>query len=194
MHGESQLDAGTTVMRPMTLSIILATTAFASNTLAAPAVREVTTPAIRFIGMPATELSKAGPGKPDNVELGQKAKVLPTNSHAPSVVLNIPYSFENPRPKVKRAFIQCKLLIMLNSASVTSEQVKIVVQGQSIAGMARVAFIPTQAAGDYRAAHAYACNLSISSDNGGGAAIIGGGLPFTHAMPGSVVHIEGKID
>lgn len=181
-------------MRPVTLSFILVTIAFASDTLAAPPVREVTTPAIRFIGTPVTDLSKAAPGKPANVELGQKAKALPPTSQAPSVILNVPYSFENPRPKVKRAFIQCKLLIRLNSATLTSEQVKIVVQGQSVTGTARVAFIPTAAAGDYRAAHAYACNLIISSDNGGGAAIVGGGLPFTRAMPGSVVHIEGTID
>lgn len=157
---------------------------------AAQGVREVTTPAIRFIGLPA-ENGATSPANTDNVPIGQK-KGKP-NAAAPTVILHIPYSFENPRPKLKRAQIRCTLYFAINSAPKTSEQVVIVVRGQSISGTADVEFVPTQAGGDYHETHAYQCMLTVTSDNGGGAPIVGKGLPWMQPMPGSVATIRGTL-
>lgn len=180
-------------MRSTTTAVIFAGFTVATSAYAAQSVREVTTPAIRFIGMPA-ENGATPPASSDNVPLGQKRSgPHAPNAATPTVILHIPYSFENPRPKLKRAVIRCTLYLGINSAPKTSEQVVIVVRGQSLSGTADVEFVPTQAGGDYHETHAYGCMLTVGSDNGGGYPVVGKWQPWMQPMPGSVVTIRGML-
>ena len=147
-------------------------------------VDNVTTPALRFIGQaPATGTITPGAGPSPNA-----SQTLP----GITVVLNVPYTFENPQPELKRAIVRCVLLLHPNSSHVAEEQIVIPLAGQSTSGTAPVTFAPVNNR-NVAIAHAYTCLLELSNGKSTMYAPAKGGPPWARSQAGSVLLVRGTI-
>lgn len=145
-------------------------------------VDSVTTPALRFIGLAST----TGSVTPSAAPIPNAPLTLP----GITVVLNVPYSFENPQPTLKRATIRCVLLLHPNSAHVAEEQIVIPVGGQSTAGTVPVVFAPVNNR-NVAIAHAYTCLLELSDGKSTVYASGKAGPPWARSQAGSVLLVRG---
>ena len=175
----------------MQLPVTLAILAFVGSTGAAQSVpvhrvKDVTTPAMRFIGVgSAGDSAPAGPtaGPPPNA---------PDTLPGVTVILKVPYSFEHPHKDVKRAVIHCALLLHPNSSHVAEEQIVIPVNGRSASGTAPVTFAPVNNR-NVGIARAYACQL-VLSDGRATVFAFGAKQPWALSESASVLIVRGTID
>lgn len=148
-------------------------------------LKSVSTPALRFLGLGTA----GGPVTPTAGPPPNAPQTLP----GVTVVLNVPYSFENPGPDLKRGIIRCVLLAHPGSAHLTDQQVVIPLAGQSISGTAPVTFAPRNNR-DFAIARAYTCFVEVANRQSTTYALGTKGPPWSRSQPGSVLLVRGTIE
>lgn len=148
-------------------------------------LKSVSTSALRFLGLGTA----GGPVTPTAGPSPNAPQTLP----GVTVVLNVPYSFENPGPDLKRAVIKCVLLAYPNSAHLTEQQIVIPLDGQSISGTAPVTFAPRNNR-DFAIARAYTCFIEVANKQSITYALGSKGPPWSRSQPGSVLLVRGTIE
>jgi hypothetical protein len=146
-------------------------------------VNNVTTPALRFVGLGAAAAPTSTSNPPPNA-----SQTLP----GITVVLNVPFTFENLDPQVKRAIVRCNLLAHPNSAHIAEEQLAIPLNGRASSGTAPVTFAPVNNR-NVAIAKAYSCFLEVSNGTSTTYAIGDKGPPWARSQIGSVLIVKGTI-
>lgn len=165
--------------------LVVVTPVCIAQSVPASRLKNVSAPAMRFIG-----LATATQGG------NSSASPLPNARQTLAgitIVLNIPYSFENPEPQLKRAIIRCALLFRLNSAHIAEEQIVVPINGQPTSGTAPLTFAPVNNR-NVSIAHAYTCQLELSDGRSTTFALGLRNPPWARSQAGSVLLVRGTFE